>query len=224
MMDKGGKEEKDIMIKQSCLTKDQTRYVYDKIESGEKVNIKKVDCEMQNEKCLKQGEINLYEEVLVSDINILEKNRMQMEIWSILSDNIKYVRPVSYDTMSSVDIKMVDYQDHKRMYRSMEKKEGQMVSIDFGESLEVLRAKYMDAYDEVFAEVITTNKSYENVDFSTTYLGRKDMKREDKIKAEESFPISEQGFVMGKVQDDVECQILLDTGVSKSNMSKSYYL
>ena len=44
------------------------------------------------------------------------------------------------------------------------------------------------------------------------------------MKIEESFPISEQGFVIGKVLNGEECQILLDTGVSKSYMSKSYYL
>ena len=50
------------------------------------------------------------------------------------------------------------------------------------------------------------------------------MKREDIMKAEESFPVSEQGFVIGKVLNGEECQILLDTGASKSYMSKSYYL
>ena len=34
---------------------------------------------------------------------------------------------------------------------------------------------------------------------STTYLGRIGMKREDVIKVEESFPISEQGFVVGRI-------------------------
>ena len=50
------------------------------------------------------------------------------------------------------------------------------------------------------------------------------MKREDIMKVEESFPISEQGFDIGKVLNGEECQILLDTGASKSYMSKSYYL
>ena len=50
------------------------------------------------------------------------------------------------------------------------------------------------------------------------------MKREEVMKAEESFPISEQGFVMGKLLNGEECQILLDTAVRKSYMSKSYYL
>ena len=82
----------------------------------------------------------------------------------------------------------------------------------------------MDVYEEIYAEVVTRSKFDENVDLSTTYLGRIDMKREDVMKAEESFSISEQGFVMGRILNGEECQILLDTGASKSYMSKSYYL
>ena len=44
------------------------------------------------------------------------------------------------------------------------------------------------------------------------------------MKTEESFPISEQGFVMGKLLKGEECQILLDMGASKLYMLKSYYL
>ena len=109
MMNKGGLEEKNRMNKQGCLTKDQTRYVYDNIESGEKLNIKKVNLKLLDEKSLNQKETNLYGKVLVSDVNMLKKGRTQMEQWSILSDNIKYIRPVSYDNISGVDIKMVDY-------------------------------------------------------------------------------------------------------------------
>ena len=82
----------------------------------------------------------------------------------------------------------------------------------------------MDVYDDIYAEVVTTSRFDENVDLSTTYLGRIDMKKEEVMKAEESFPISEQGFVMGKLMNGEECQILLDTGASKSYMLKSYYL
>ena len=110
------------------------------------------------------------------------------------------------------------------MYRTMGKEEGQRKDIDFGESPNVLKDKYMDVYEDVFAEVVTTNGFDENVDLSTTYLGKIGMKQEDIIKAEESFPISEQGFVMGRILNGEECQILLDTGASKSYMSKSYYL
>ena len=41
---------------------------------------------------------------------------------------------------------------------------------------------------------------------------------------EEKFPITEQGYTVDKLLDSTGCQILLDTGGSKSFMSKSYYL
>ena len=63
-----------------------------------------------------------------------------------------------------------------------------------------MKDRYMDMYDEVYAEVVATNRFDENVDLSTTYLGRNNMQREEKLKAEESFPITEQGFVKGKFE------------------------
>ena len=110
------------------------------------------------------------------------------------------------------------------MYRKIGKEEGERLNIDFGESLNVLKDNYMDVYEDVFAEVVTTNRFDENVDLSTTYLGKIGMKREDIMKAGEHFPILEQGFVMGRILNGEECQLLLDTGASKSYMSKSYYV
>ena len=56
-----------------------------------------------------------------------------------------------------------------------------------------------------------------------TFLGRVNVARENKITAEEKF-LSKQGYTTGKLLDGTECQILLDTGASKSFMSKSHYL
>ena len=50
------------------------------------------------------------------------------------------------------------------------------------------------------------------------------MTRASEIKAEEMFPISEQGYMVEKLLDDMECQILLVMGASKSFLSKSHYL
>ena len=50
------------------------------------------------------------------------------------------------------------------------------------------------------------------------------MKSQDKLKAEESFPISENGYTLGRLLDGTKCQLLLDTGASKSFMSKSFYM
>ena len=62
------------------------------------------------------------------------------------------------------------------------------------------------------------------MDLSTTYLGRIDMTRDMIIKVEEKFPISGQGYTSGKLLDNTECSILLDTGGSKCCMSESYYM
>ena len=54
----------------------------------------------------------------------------------------------------------------------MGNEERQMMNIDFGESLDVLKAKYMDVYEDVLAEVVTTNRYDENVNLSKTYCAR----------------------------------------------------
>ena len=201
------------MISENCLTQEQAKCVHDKVESGDELKVGKTSLQIQSNPLLpkqvkERKDINLYEKVLVSDINTMNKNKLQMEQWSILSDNIIYVRSVGNDTMNEIDIKTVDYQDHRRMYRRMGKEEGERMNIDFGESPNVLKDKYMDVYEDVFAEVVTTSRFDENVDLSTTYLGKIGMRWEDIMKAEESFPISEQGFFMGRILNREECHII----------------
>ena len=116
------------MSSEKYLTEDKTKYIYDKVELGDEIRVRKLSQEIQNKMFLHKNlkgreEINLYEKVLVSDISTLDKNRSEMEQWSILSDNIVYVRSVGYDDMSGVDIKMVDYCDQRKMYKKMGKEE-----------------------------------------------------------------------------------------------------
>ena len=40
-----------------------------------------------------------------------------MEQWSILSNNIVYVKSGDNDTMNGIGIKSIDYREHKTMYR-----------------------------------------------------------------------------------------------------------
>ena len=98
--------------------------------------------------------------------------------------------------MNGIDIKPIDYREHKRIYRKMNKEGGEKIDVDFVESPEIMKNRYMDVYDNIYAEVVMTSRFDENVDLSTTYIGRIDMKREEVLKAEESFPISEQGFAI----------------------------
>ena len=71
-------------------------------------------------------------------------------------------------------------------------------------------------YDGIKSEVLSTTKFDENSDLSTTYLKEINMASLDEIKAEEKFSISEQGYTVGRLLDQMACQIHLDTGVSKS--------
>ena len=58
-----------------------------------------------------------------------------------------------------------------------------------------------------------------------TYLGQIEHKgSQNKLRVEESFPISEKCYTTGKLLDGTKCQLLLDTGASKSFMSKSFYM
>ena len=203
------------------------KQISDKVELGEEVKIRKLvqhNTPISPKQKTFANDVNQYEKALLSDRNVRRRSNSQMEQWSISSDNIVYVRSEDDDIMNGINIKLIDYREHKRMYRKMGKEGGEWLDIDFGESPEITKSRYMDVYDDIYAKVVTTSRFDEIVDWSTTYLGRVDMKRDKVMKAEESFPISEQGFVMVKLMNGEECQILLDMGASKSYMSKSYYL
>ena len=97
--------------------------------------------------------------------------------------------------------------------------------LDFGTVPQNLQEEYLDVYEGIQSDVISSSRFDENSDISTTYLGKIESKEgQDKLKAEESFPISESGYTLGRSLDGTKCQLLLDTGGSKSFMSKSFYM
>ena len=64
----------------------------------------------------------------------------------------------------------------------------------------------------------------ESTDLSATYLGKINQTRKSVIRAEDSFPISGQGYTVGKLSDKTDCSILIDIGASQFYMSKSFYM
>ena len=83
----------------------------------------------------------------------------------------------------------------------------------------------MDIYEGIHSDIVSSNRFDENSDISTMYLGKIENRGDqDKLIAEESFPISENGYTLGRLLDGTKCQLLLDTGVRKSFMSKSFYM
>ena len=100
----------------------------------------------------------------------------------------------------------------------------ELIKLDFDDTPLKLCEEYLNVYDGIQTEIVNTSRFKENSDLSTTYLGRSDKARNNKVKAEESLPISEHGYTSGKLLDGTECQLLLDTGASKSFISKSFYI
>ena len=119
----------------------------------------------------------------------------------------------------TLDIRVVNRYRHKSTTDKREFKE-----LDFGTTPQKLQEEYMDIYEEIHSEIVSSNRFDENSDLSTTYLGRVDKENQHKLKAAESFPRSEHGYTSGRLLDGTECQLLLDMGASKSFMSKSFYM
>ena len=145
----------------------------------------------------------------------------QMEQWSILSNVLNYIQHDRHHTVNhTLSIRAMN------KYRSNPetKEEKEFIEVDFGSTSHKLCKEYLDVYEGIQSEIVNTTRFNENSDLSTTYLGRSDKTRNDKLKAEESFPISEHGYISGKLLDGTECQLLLDTGVGKLFMSKSFYM
>ena len=166
------------------------------------------------------GEINPYKELIVNNAEKIEPLMTQMEQWSILSNVLNNVQHSRLNSMNHMlDIKAVDKYKYRPGKDSREFKE-----LDFGATPQKLQEEYMDVYEGIHSEVVSSNRFDKNSDISTTYLGRVNKEIQNKLKAEESFPISEHGYTLGRLLDGTECQLLLDTGVSKSFMSKSFYM
>ena len=115
----------------------------------------------------------------------------QMEQWSILSNRLNYIQ----------------YDRHPKNYHSLEIStvnkygknpctidERDTLELDFGQTPEILREEYLDVYEGIQSEILSTMRFDEN-----TYLGKVDRSMNNKIKAEESFLISEQVYTVGKI-------------------------
>ena len=79
--------------------------------------------------------------------------------------------------------------------------EKDIIEVDFGPTLNILKDEYLDAYESIQSEIVSTTGFDENSDLSTTCLGKSDRAKNDKLNANEYFPISEQGHILGKLLD-----------------------
>ena len=114
---------------------------------------------------------------------------------------------------------MLNYHQHGDLYQELKRKERLTLDVDFGDNPEKLKPGYLDVYEGVYVEIVSTNWFDENTNLSTTYLGQVKMTRNTKVRAEERIPITAQGYTKEELLDGTDCQILIDAGTSKSYMS-----
>ena len=183
----GGQNKESLKVGQ-YLTRDQTRYIYKKVETGEMINMDTIQQEIEQEKQLSRiddmnGEINPYRELIVKNAERTEPLMTQMEQWSILYNILNYVQHSKFNSMNhTLDVKAVI------RHKIKSDTDREFKELDFGTTPQKLQEEYMDIYEGIHSDIVSSNRCDENSDTSTTYLGKIENRgNQDKSKAEESF-------------------------------------
>ena len=155
----------------TCLTEKQIDYIYKVVEEGNIINTKPITSKM-----MQNQDDNPYKKVVLNKVFREEDKSPEMRNWSIFSDNVRYVQN-EQKTPQSLDIATLDYRHHKELDFKLEKEERETLEVDFRVYPDILRSKYLNIYEGVYAEMVYANKFNENSDLSTTYLGQTKMTR-----------------------------------------------
>ena len=166
------------------FTERQTNHVCKAIEKGSMINTKTVTCETAQIQ-----DDNPYKKVILNKVYKRQDRSPEMRNWSIFSDNVRYIQHDQV-TPQNIDINTLDYRDHRELYLKLKEEEGETLDVDFGLYPDIIKSRYLDVYEGVYAEMVYTNKFNENSDISTMYLGQTKMTRDTRIKSEERFPIT----------------------------------
>ena len=189
-LNRNSNKSKNTSVKQvKFLTEDQEKFICNKVNAGKELNTKTIQQEIQQE--INLTEINTYKNAMLDDLN-KKKDPTYIEEWSIFSDHVKYVTHGGSEAFHKLNIDLMNYTQNKDLYKELKKEEMLKASVNFGASPEKLKSDYLDVYEGVYAEVISTDRFDEDTDLRTTYLGQVDMTRSTKVKAEESFPLQQE--------------------------------
>ena len=136
--------------------------------------------------------------MIVNNAEKIEPLLVQMEQWSILSNMLNYIQYNRYPkNYHGLGISAVN----KYKSQSDAKQDRDMIELDFGPTPKILKEEYLDVYEGIQSEIVNPSRFDENSDLSTAYLGKSDRSKNNKLKAKESFPISEQGYTLGRLLD-----------------------
>ena len=170
----GGKPKSLQVQERNFLSEDQARHIYKKVELGNKIDIDTLKWETDHNWELNRlddtsRDINAYREFIVNNSEEVETVLSQMEQWSILSNIVNYIH---YDrhpkNFYNLNIRAVNKEKYKR--NSSIEEERQMLKLDFGDTPEKLEGEYLDVYDELQTEILSTTRFDENSDLKHNVL------------------------------------------------------
>ena len=171
------------------LTTKQADFVNKELNSSKGImSIKKI---VMQDRSVNTESDNAYQKALLTETeNDKKKRPTQMKEWSILSDHVKYVMSDGSEIFHKLNIDQMNYRQERDLYKELQEEELVSADVNFGRSPEKLKAEYLDVYEGVYAEIVSTDKFDKDTDLSTTYLRQVDMTRNIEVKAEENFPIT----------------------------------
>ena len=154
----GGQSRDSYSTVGQYLTRDQTKYVHKKVETGETISADTIQQEIEQEKQLnrmddRNGEINPYRELIVNNAEKTEPPMTQMEQWSILSNVLNYVQHSRFTSMNhSLSVKPVN------RYKIKSDMEKEFRELDFGTVPQNLQEEYLDVYKGIQSDVVSSSR------------------------------------------------------------------
>ena len=156
---------------------------------------------------------------IMTNLRNKSSNTDYMEDWSILSTEIHYAHQVPENSNSLMAMNCQDKILHEWITSSTSPTINPIALPE-----DQIIKDYLDQYDSISCKLHDTKSFHDNRDVSTTYLGKGIITQEDVFTPEFRIPISTDSHTIGQVVGGNMLNILIDTGASKSYMSKAYYM
>ena len=95
--------------------------------------------------------------------------KTQMEQWSILSNLLNCIQCSRFSSMNhSLDVKPAN---KYKMKSNDSLSDREFREVDFGIAPQSLQDEYLEMYEGIQSDIVSSNRFDENSDISTTYLG-----------------------------------------------------
>ena len=135
-----------------CLTERQADHVYKAMEKDNMINTKTITNKMTQD----QGD-NPCKRVVLNNVYKVPEKCPEMKNWSIFNDNVRYVQ---HDQMSTENLNFdtLDYRNHKDLYLQLKEEKRVALDVDFGLYPDVTKARYLDVYEDIYAEMVYASK------------------------------------------------------------------